>query len=167
VGHRCCGSFIFRRNALQRGSSLRVLQQWTPGEPPDPAIVHFTVIAIGYTRSVYRRWLVLTLLLIMGLQIPVIGYAGTPGSNEAGARSGSSSPAAHTATPDSHDTGCCPYHSTHSTLASCLAHCAAMAAIVSVPLTLSMGTVRITLGPVVASSLPSEHPRPGLRPPIA
>jgi hypothetical protein len=160
VTYRCYyGRFLYRRKALQ-------LQPWIPWEPLHPATVHFIVIAIGYTRSVHRRWLALALLLIMGLQSPVIGCAANLDSNEGGAGSGSSPHAAHGAMPDSHGTGHCPYHSTHSTRASCLAHCAAMAAIVSAPLTLSMDTVRITLGPVVASSLPSEHPRPGLRPPI-
>jgi hypothetical protein len=151
---------------LCSGVVAQVLQQWIPWDPLHPAIVHFIVIAIGYTRSVYRRWLTLTLLLIMGLQSPVIAYAGALGSNEGGARTGSSSHPAHAAMPDSHNRGCCPERSTHTTPASCLAHCAAMAAIVSAPVTMLIDAVRITLGLVVALSFPSEHPRPDLRPPI-
>jgi hypothetical protein len=118
---------------------------------------------------VYRRLLVVALLLLSGLQgSTALAYADTVGPSHGATATLPSPCAAHAAasSPSDHS-ACCPQHTTQPGSASCLAHCAAMIALVSSFPMLSLATLRPV--PSRDHSLPfiSERPAPGLRPPIA
>jgi hypothetical protein len=116
---------------------------------------------------VFRHSLVIFLVLITGLQSSTIGYAASVGPQDAVASATPLPCPVHAAMLHLNRGDCCSHHSTHSVPASCIAHCAGVAALPPSSLAISLIAARITLDPLVVVSFPSERPGPALRPPIA
>ena len=113
-----------------------------------------------YTIFVYRRVLIVTLLFGLGLQNCLLGYAS--------ALAVEGDMVAEAAVP-------CPVHGKMSrahaqhpkgsTPASCIAHCTAVAAVVSLPIALAPEIVRVPPDCAPPTSFPTERPAPRPRPP--
>ena len=115
---------------------------------------------LSYTCAVIRYWLGMLLVLLIGIQGSTLDYA---------APNGGTSAASLPCPPDavmmlSHHGDCCSHHSLP---ASCLAHCAGMAALPPSSPPIPPSTARISLDPLLVVSFPSERPSPAFRPPIA
>jgi hypothetical protein len=112
----------------------------------------------------YRRALVWMLLLSMWMQSGLVGYAAVLSVNSATQATSDTACPVHASMLHGHSHS--SHHST-STPSSCIAHCAAVTAVVSCPPILSADIVRAAPERAPAPSFLSERPAPGLRPPIA
>jgi hypothetical protein len=106
-------------------------------------------------------------MLIVGLQSSAIGFAANlnPCSGMTSA-AGVPCPM-HAAMFHSHHGDRSSHHGTRSVPASCIAHCAGMAALPPSMLILSLRAERVTLDSRVVVSLPGGRIGPAFRPPIA
>jgi hypothetical protein len=115
---------------------------------------------------VYRRAVILVLLFTVGLQSFEVGYAASLGMswNTADA---APTDTVNPAPPGSHGhSDCCPQHSKHAGVTSCIAHCAAMVAVVAPMPVSSTDTGRQRPDRAPTSSFLSKDSAPQLRPPI-
>ena len=106
------------------------------------------------------------LLLTVGLQSFAAGYAASLGMSR-NTTDAAQTCAVDPMSPDSKaHSDCCPHHSKHAGVTSCIVHCTAMAAAVASTPIPSADTGRQRPDRLSAPSFLSKHAAPQLRPPI-